>query len=66
MEEEIKGRIFEPFFTTNFKGLGLGMAAGYKIVKHHNGWISVESKLGKGTVVSIYLPAVEVTGKKKK
>jgi CheY-like chemotaxis protein len=34
------------------------MAAVYGIVKNHSGWISVDSQLGKGTVVRIYLPAI--------
>ncbi len=59
MDEETKSRIFEPFFTTKFAGRGLGMAAAYGIVKNHDGWISVDSKLDKGTIVKIYLPAVE-------
>jgi len=59
MDAETKRKIFEPFFTRKFQGRGLGMAAVYGIVKNHGGWISVESQLGKGTVVRIYLPAVE-------
>jgi PAS domain S-box-containing protein len=59
MDAETKRKIFEPFFTRKFHGRGLGMAAVYGIVKNHGGWISVESQLGKGTVVRIYLPAVE-------
>ena len=59
MDAETKRKIFEPFFTRKFQGRGLGMAAVYGIVKNHGGWISVESQLGKGTVVQIYLPAVE-------
>lgn len=59
MDAETKRKIFEPFFSRKFQGRGLGMAAVYGIVKNHGGWISVESQLGKGTVVRIYLPAVE-------
>jgi PAS domain S-box-containing protein len=62
MDEEIKTRIFEPFFSTKFKGRGLGMAAVYGIVTNHEGWISVDSTPGKGTVVRVYLPAVRGSG----
>lgn len=59
MDQETKERIFEPFFTTNFKGRGLGMAAAYGIIKNHGGWIAVDSELGSGTIVKIYLPIAE-------
>jgi len=59
MDAETKSKIFEPFFTRKFKGRGLGMAAVYGVVKNHGGWISVDSQLGKGTLVRIYLPAIE-------
>jgi signal transduction histidine kinase len=58
MNEETRSRVFEPFFTTHFPGRGLGMAAVYGIVKNHDGWISIESQVNKGTTVCICLPAV--------
>jgi len=64
MDEETKDGIFEPFFTTKFQGRGMGMAAVYGIIKSHDGAIMVESEPGKGTVVRIYLPAVEAEEEK--
>ncbi|MBF0572960.1 MAG: transporter substrate-binding domain-containing protein [Desulfamplus sp.] len=53
-------KIFDPYFTTKQKGSGLGLATTYSIIKRHNGSISVESKLGKGTTFHIYLPAKNI------
>ncbi len=48
--------IFEPFFSTKHGRAGMSLAATYSIVKQHNGLIKVESKLGAGTSVHVYLP----------
>jgi len=57
------GKIFDPYFSTKDsvtqKGLGLGLAICYSIIKKHNGHIEVKSKVGKGTTIELYLPAYE-------
>jgi PAS domain S-box-containing protein len=50
-------KIFDPFFTTKQDGSGLGLATSYSIVQKHGGTIIAESKLGEGTVISVFLPA---------
>jgi len=59
-------RIFDPYFTTKQKGSGLGLAASFSIIRKHEGQITVESELGKGTSFHIYLPAAEGTPAKQK
>jgi len=60
MSDDAKAHLFEPFYTTKSheRGSGLGLATSYGIVCQSGGRIRVESELGKGTKVQIYLPRV--------
>jgi len=51
------GKIFDPYFTTKHQGSGLGLATTFAIIQKHQGVITVESTLEKGTTFHIYLPA---------
>jgi PAS domain S-box-containing protein len=60
IKEEIRDRIFEPFYTTKgVHGTGLGLAVSYGIIERHEGMISCESQLGKGTTFHINLPLTQ-------
>ncbi len=59
IDRETLKKIFDPFFTTKTKGTGLGLTTSIGIIKNHNGYMTVDSELGKGSTFSIYLPATD-------
>ena len=58
MSESTCKKIFDPFFTTKpvGKGTGLGLSIAFAIIEKHRGKITVNSKQGKGTTFTLYLP----------
>lgn len=61
MSEEVLAKVFEPFFTTKDigKGSGLGLAQVFGFAKQSGGGVRIDTTLGRGTEVAVYLPAVK-------
>ncbi len=57
---EVLPRVFDPYFTTRKSRSGLGLATVYSVVKRHEGNIEVASTRGRGTTVTLWLPAATV------
>ncbi|MFA5260834.1 MAG: ATP-binding protein [Candidatus Omnitrophota bacterium] len=55
--EESLAKIFDPYFTTKKAGNGLGLATVFSIIERHDGYITVDSTVGKGTTFYLYIPA---------
>lgn len=56
MTEEQLGKIFEPYYTTKSNGTGLGLTNIFKIIKLHNGEVSVKSEPGTGSEFTLSIP----------
>ena len=56
MSEEQLSKIFEPYYTTKEFGSGLGLTVVYKVIREHNGEVSVHSRENQGTTFTISLP----------
>jgi PAS domain S-box-containing protein len=56
--QDKRSKVFDPFFSTKEvgKGSGLGLTVSYELVKKHGGWIDVKSRVGEGSVFTVYLP----------
>ena len=59
-------KITQPFFQTDKKeykqGIGLGLTICKKIIESHQGWLSIQSKLGQGSIFTLHIPIQKIKG----
>ena len=67
MDKETQNHIFEPFFTTKKvgEGTGLGLSTVYGIIQQNDGYMTIQSELGMGSVFQIYFPCVKEVADKR-
>jgi signal transduction histidine kinase len=57
MNDEVKEKMFTSFYSTKgHRGTGLGLLVTHKLVEEHGGRIEVETQLGQGTIIRVWLP----------
>lgn len=63
MTEEVKAKAFDPFFTTKRvgRGTGLGLSMVHGVARQSGGDVTIDTCLGEGTTIGVYLPRVEVS-----
>ncbi len=58
-------KIFDPYFSTKSEGTGLGLASVYSVIKRHGGAIDVSSKVGVGSIFTLFLPATPASSRER-
>jgi two-component system sensor histidine kinase PilS (NtrC family) len=62
ISEELKASIFDPFFTTKADGTGLGLSLVHRILESCDGWLTVDSVPGRGSVFTVSLKQIQAPG----
>jgi signal transduction histidine kinase len=62
MPKEVLENVFEPLFSTKGFGVGLGLPIAKNVMEGHGGGVEIESQVGQGTTVVMWLPREEAAG----